>query len=495
MSKNPLIQQVLEKYKPIWGLDHASSLLNWDLEVCMPTDASKPRGFALAQLALMRQNHLVQETDLISQAEKLTGLNDQEKGILRVIKKDVDYYSKIPPKLLEDLERTGEEATVVWRDARRKSDFSTFKPWLEKIVDLKRQETEKLGYEGHPYNALLSKFEEKLTVADLDRVFSNLVPELRRILSKVLSEGKFPPTHPLEPIRYDESAMRRVNAEILSILGMPDKTFRMDVSTHPFTSGIAIEDVRVTTRYEGTDFKETLYSLVHECGHAMYALQIDPAFEYTPLANITSLALHESQSRFWENVVGRSRAFTKLIYPILKKNLPFVSGYSEDDVYRYFNMVRPSPIRVAADELTYNFHIILRYELEKKLVGGELSVSELPSLWKSKMEEYVGVKPEDDAHGVLQDIHWSRGDIGYFPTYSLGNVITGMIFKQIQKDIKLADVVARGDLKEIKAWLEEHIHKLGSTYSPKELQKRLFGEAYDPQAFVKYLEGKYLAEQ
>jgi carboxypeptidase Taq len=495
MSNNPLIQQVLEKYKPIWGLDHASSLLNWDLEVYMPTKGSKPRGFALAQLALMRQGHLVQEAGLISQAEKLTGLNDQEKGILRVVKKAVDYYSKIPPKLLEDLERTGKEATVVWRDARQKSDFSTFKPWFEKIVDLKRQEAEKLGYEGHPYNALLNKYEEELTVADVDRVFSKLVPELKRILSKVLSEGKFPLKHPLEQIRYDETAMRRVNTEVLSILGMPDKTFRMDISTHPFTSGIAIEDVRVTTRYEGTDFKETLYSVIHECGHAMYALQIDPAYEYTPLADITSLALHESQSRFWENVVGRCRAFTKLIYPILKKNLPFVSGYSEDDVYRYFNMVRPSPIRVAADELTYNFHIILRYELEKKLVGGEVSVSELPSLWKSKMEEYVGVKPEDDAHGVLQDIHWSSGDIGYFPTYSLGNVISGMIFQQIQKDMELADVVARGELKEIKAWLREHIHKLGSTYSPKELQKRLFGEAYDPQAFVKYLEGKYLAAQ
>jgi carboxypeptidase Taq len=495
MSKNPLIQQVLERYRPIWGLDHASSVLNWDLEVYMPTDASKPRGLALAQLALLRQKHLAQEAGLISQAETLTDLNDQERGILRVLKRDVDYYTRIPPKLLEDLERTGKEATVVWRDARRKSDFSTFKPWLEKIVDLKRQEAEKLGYEGHPYNALLNKYEEELSVTDVDQVFSRLVPDLKRILSKVLSEGKFPPKHPLEPIRYDEAAMRQVNAEVLSILGMPDKTFRMDVSTHPFTSRIATEDVRVTTRYEGTDFKETMYSIIHECGHAIYALQIDPAYEYTPLSNITSLAIHESQSRFWENVVGRSRSFTKLIYPILKRNLPFLSGYSEEEVYRYVNMVRPSPIRVAADELTYNFHIILRYELEKKLVGGEVSVSELPSLWSSKMEEYVGVKPEDDTHGVLQDIHWSGGDMGYFPTYSLGNVITGMIFQRIQKDLKLADLVARGELKEIKEWLRDHIHKLGSTYSPKELQKRIFGEAYNPQAFVKYLEGKYLAAQ
>lgn len=493
MSKNPLIQQVLEKYKPIWALDHASSLLNWDLETYMPVDGSKPRGFAYAQLSLLRQERIVEGASLISQAEKLPGLSDEEKGILRVAKREVDYYTKIPPKLLEDLERTGKEATVVWRDARRKSDFSEFKPWLEKIVDLKRQEAEKLGYQGHPYNALLNKYEEELTVADVDGTFAKLAPDLKRILSKVLSEGKFPPKHPLEPIRYDEEAMRRVNAEVLTVLGMPDKTFRMDVSTHPFTTGIAMEDVRVTTRYEGKDFRETMFSVIHECGHALYELQIDPALEYTPTGRVTSLAVHESQSRFWENMVGRSRAFVKLIYPMLKKNLPFLSGYSEEDVYRYFNMVRPSPIRVAADELTYNFHIILRYEVEKKLIGGEVKVSELPSFWNSKMEEYVGVKPKDDAEGVLQDIHWGGGDIGYFPTYSLGNVIAGMLLQQIQREVKLADVVARGELKEVKMWLREHVHKLGSTYSPKELQKRLFGEAYNPEPFVKYLEDKYLA--
>jgi carboxypeptidase Taq len=492
MSRNPLVQQVLEKYKPIWAIDHASSLLNWDLETYMPVDASKPRGFGFAQLALMKQERIVEAAGLLSEAEKLAGLSDQEKGILRVAKRDVDYYTKIPPKLLEDLERTGKEATVVWRDARRKSDFSMFRPWLEKIVDLKRKEAEKLGYEGHPYNALLNKYEEELTVADVDRTFSQLVPNLKGILSKVVSEGKFPAKHSLEPIRYEEDAMRRVNAAVLAILGMPDKTFRMDVSTHPFTTGIAVEDVRVTTRYEGTDFKETMFSLIHECGHALYELQLDPTFEYTPLCRVTSLAVHESQSRFWENVIGRSRAFVKLVYPILKKNLLFLSGYSEEDVYRYFNMVRPSPIRVAADELTYNFHIVLRYEMEKKMIDGDVSVSEIPSLWNEKMEEYVGVSPKDDAQGVLQDIHWSGGDLGYFPTYSLGNVIAGMLFQKIQKEMDLGGVVSSGSLGGVKTWLMQHIHMWGSTYSPKELQRKLFGEAYNPQPLVKYLEEKYL---
>jgi carboxypeptidase Taq len=492
MSSNPLIQQVLEKYKPIWGLDHASALLNWDVETYMPVDASKPRGYALAQLALMKQEQIVETADLLSKVAKLTGLNDYESGVLRVAKRDADYYTKIPPRLLEELERTSKEATVAWRNARKKSDFTLFKPWLEKIVDLKKQEAAKLGYQGHPYNALLNKYEEELTVVDVDKVFSQLVPNLKRILNRVMVEGKFLQKHPLEQIVYDEEDMRRVNAEVLKILGMPDKTFRMDVSTHPFTTGIAIEDVRVTTRYEGTDFRETMFSLVHECGHALYELQIDPAFEYTPLARVTSLAVHESQSRFWENVVGRSRAFVKLIYPILKKNLPFVSGYSEADVYAYFNLVRPSPIRVAADELTYNFHIVLRYEIEKRLLSGEVAVSELPSYWSDKMEEYVGVRPENDGEGVLQDVHWSGGELGYFPTYSLGNIISGMLLQQIKKDMDLDSVVAGGELAAVKSWLKEHIHQWGSTFSPKEMQKRLFGEAYNPEPFIKYLEHKYL---
>ena len=492
MSNNALVQQLLEEYKPIWALDHAFSLFEWDIETYMPVQASKARGFAQAQMALMKQERVIDLAGPISKAEKLSDLSDYEKGILRTIKRDLDYYTKVPPKLLEELRRTTTEASVVWREARRKSDFQMFKDYLQKIVELKKQEAEKLGYEGHPYNALLDRYEENLTVKDVDKVFSALVPSLKRILSKVLSDGKYPTSHPLESLSYEEDAMRRVNTEILTLLGMPEKTFRMDVSTHPFTSSMSLEDVRVTTRYEGKGFKESLFSLIHECGHALYDLQVDPALEYTPLAGGTSLGVHESQSRFWENFIGRSAEFTKLVYPILKKNLPFVLGYSEDEVYRYFNLVRASPIRVEADELTYNFHIILRYELEKKIMAGDVSVSEIPSLWDDMMEEYVGVRPRNNAEGVLQDIHWSGG-FGYFPTYSLGNVIGGMVFHQIQKDINLEDAVRHGELEGIKGWLRDHLHKWGSTYSPKELQMKAFGEVYNPEHLVSYLEHKYLA--
>jgi carboxypeptidase Taq len=273
---------------------------------------------------------------------------------------------------------------------------------------------------------------------------------------------------------------------------MPEKTFRMDVSTHPFTSGMAVEDVRITTRYEGVDFKATMYSVIHECGHAIYELQMDPSLEYTPLNRSTSLGVHESQSRFWENMIGRSREFTELLYPIMKKYLPFLDGHSVENVYKYFNMVKPSLIRVDADELTYNFHIILRYEVEKKLIGGELNVSDVPAYWNDKMEELIGVRPKNDAEGVLQDIHWSGGGIGYFPTYSLGNIIGGMIRNRIQKDMDLKDNVKRGDLTSIKSWLKSHIHNSGATYSPKELQRKLLGDTYNPGHLVDYLEEKYI---
>ncbi|MGA8904783.1 MAG: carboxypeptidase M32 [Candidatus Bathyarchaeia archaeon] len=493
MSKNPVLTEIVERYKPMWALDHVASLLEWDMETYMPTGASKPRGFAQAQMALIKQQRVLELAGLISKAEKLGDLNDFEKGMLRVVKRELNYYMKVPPKLLEDLRRTSTEATVVWREARRKSDFPMFKAYLEKTVDLKKQEAEKLGYKGHSYNALLDLFEEELTTNDVDRVFSPLVLNLKRILNKVLSEGKFPNQHPLESLTYDEAAMRRVNVEVLKLLGMPENTFRMDVSTHPFTTSMSIEDVRITTRYEGKDFKESLYSTIHESGHAIYELQVDKSLEYTPLPKASSTAVHESQSRFWENFIGRSKEFTELAYPTLKANLPFVSSYSEDEVYRYFNSVKPSPIRVDADELTYNFHIVVRYELEKKLIGGEIEVSDAPALWNDLMQKYVGIRPEDDAHGVLQDVHWSGGGFGYFPTYSLGNVIAGMVFHRIKKEMDTKDIVRKGEMGRIKAWLKEKIHSYGATYSPKELQKRLFGEEYNPQWLVNYLEEKYTA--
>jgi carboxypeptidase Taq len=492
MLQNALIVEMAKKYKPLWALDSVGSLLEWDMETYMPLGSSIPRGFTIAQTQLLRQERMLQLADPVSKAEKLSGLNDFETGFLRVLRRELDYYVKIPPKLLEDILRTSIEGTVVWRESRKKSDFSMFKPYLEKMVGLKRQEAEKLGYSGHPYNALMDRYEEGITTDDVDKIFSPLRSELKGTLAKVLSAGQFPRTHPLEKISYEEAAMKRVNEDTLKILQMPQKTFRMDISTHPFTASMSIQDVRITTRYEGKDLKASLYSTVHESGHAIYDLQVDPTLEYTPLERGVSLGVHESQSRFWENFIGRSREFIEIIYPSLKANLSFVSQYSEDDIYRYVNSVKPSFIRVEADELTYNFHIMVRYELEKKLIDGEMEVTDAPTAWNDLMEEYVGVRPTSDAEGILQDVHWSEGMFGYFPTYSLGNVIAGMFYNRIRKDLDLKTTVANADFGRIKDWLKENLHQYGATYSPKELQKRALGETYNPQWLIKYLQEKYI---
>lgn len=492
MSKNPLIKHIIEGYKPIWALNHASTLFDWDLETFMPLGASKPRGFAQAQIALLRQQKVFSLAEAIGRAEQSSDLSDYEKGIIRVIKRELEYFTKIPPDLIEELEKTVTEATVVWREARKKSDFSLFKPHLEKIIELKKREADKLDFESHPYNALLDIFEEDLTIEDVDRMFTSLLPNLKKILEKILSSGHVPPKHKLEEIEYEEKDMKRVNQEVLRILGMPDKRFRMDTSTHPFTSGLSLDDVRITTRYEGKSFKESLYSVIHECGHALYDLQIDPALEYTPIAGGASLGIHESQSRFWENIIGRSGEFLTLLYPTLKKNLIFMPQFSEEDVYKYLNLVRPSLIRVAADEVTYNFHIVIRYEVEKKLIGGEASVSEIPTLWDDMMEEYLGVRPKKLADGALQDVHWSGGMFGYFPTYALGNVIAATVHDHLREELNVKDAIRRGEIDTIKNWLRENIHKCGSTYSPKKLQEKIFGEIYNPEHLLNYLEEKYL---
>ena len=490
--QNPAFEELLSAYKPIWALNHASAIFEWDSETYMPLEGAKSRGFAQAEIALMKQERMKNLENSIVKVQKLAELGDREKGVLRVLGRELEYFQKVPPRLIEELEKVTAEATVVWRAARKKSDFSIFKPFLEKIVTLKQTEADKLGYVDHPYNALLNLFEEDLTTDDVDRMFSGLIPELKKILEKVVSDSIFPSTHPLEEIEYDEEGMKKVNLEVLRFLEMPEETFRMDVSTHPFTVGMSLEDVRITTRYEGKSFRESMYSVIHECGHALYDLQIDRSLEYTPLAGGTSLGVHESQSRFWENIVGRSRDFTQLIYPMLRSHLRFLSAYDEGQVYRYFNMVRPNSIRVAADELTYNFHILLRYEIEKKLVTGDVLVQDVPSLWNEMMEKYLGIKPKSASEGVLQDVHWSGGMIGYFPTYSLGNVLSGMLLERMLEDIDLESTVRDGKLNVVKNWLREHVHKWGATYSPKELQEKLFRDKYVPKPLVRYLERKYL---
>jgi len=492
LAKNAIVNEILGKYRVVWALNHSMAVLGWDMETHMPEGGAGARGVASGQLAMMVQKATVELAPLLDRAEKLRDLGDEDRGMLRVLRREVDLFTKIPPELVEERERITTEATIVWRKARKSSNYKLFEPHLKKIVELTRKISDCLGYTKHPYDALLDVYEEGFTVRDADGVFSRLVPGSKRILDKVISAGTFPVKHPLETAKYDTDSMAKVNEDILRILHMPMDRFRMDVSTHPFTIGIAPDDVRITTRYEGVNFKSTLFSTIHESGHALYELQLSDRLKFTPVASAASLGFHESQSRFWENVVGRSDGFSKLITPLLKKNLKLVSGYGSEQLYLYFNTVRRSLIRVDADELSYNLHIALRYELEKKMLTGEVSVSELPAVWNETCDEYLGVTPKNDSEGVLQDIHWSGGSLGYFPTYSLGNVILGMTWHKLRDGASVTKAVETGDIMLLRKWLQTNIHRWGAVYSPKVLQTRLFGEEYNPDRLMQYLETKYL---
>jgi carboxypeptidase Taq len=432
--------------------------------------------------------------ELVESGKKQEGLNDLEKGIIRVLDRNITKQIKIPKELTEaeSLERI--KGNMAWRQAREKSDFKMYQPHLKKMIEIKKQIAERIGYEKHPYNALLDIFEEELTVTDLDNVFGVLTPRIQKILKKLVDSGSsFCNDSKLAREKYEIQKVDELNREILTLLQYDMERFRIDVSTHPFTQSMGLNDVRITTRYEGTDFKRSISSTIHEGGHALYDLQCDQSLSVTPVQGGSSLALHESQSRFWENIVGRSRSFIQLIAPSIRKKVMAANHATDDELYFYFNNVKPDYIRVDADEVTYNLHIAIRYEIEKKIMADELTVSELPEFWNDRMEQLLGVRPTRDSQGILQDTHWSSGLLGYFPTYTLGNLVSASIVSKMRKDLNnYEENIKDGDFKPIREWLGQKLHQYGSIYAPKVLLKNTFNEGYNPDYFVTYIENKYL---
>ena len=494
--ENHIVNQILDAYKPMWSLNHAISLMGWDFETYMPTSGTEERGMADSQLHILHKNLLLNKdfVGLVESAKKLDGLSDLEKGIVRVLNREITKQIKIPNELTqaESLERI--RGNMVWREARQKSDFMMYAPHLKKMIEIKKQIAEKIGYEKHPYDALLDSFEEDLTVDDLDKVFGELTPRIQKILKKLVDLGSpFCKESKLAKSKYDIQSVDKLNHDILTLLQYDRKRFRMDVSTHPFTETMGLNDVRITTRYEGTDFKKSISSTIHEAGHALYDLQCDQSLSVTPLEGGSSLALHESQSRFWENIVGRSLSFVQLIAPMIRKQVNFANQVTDHELYLYFNNVKADYIRVDADEVTYNLHIALRYEIEKKIFGDELSVSEIPEFWNDRMEQLLGVRPTNDSQGVLQDTHWSSGLFGYFPTYTLGNLVSAIIASKMRNDLEDYEKdIKRGNFQPIREWLRLKIHQHGSSYAPKVLLKNTLNEGYNPDYFVTYIETKYL---
>ncbi len=490
---NPKIKNILKYYKRIWSVKHAQSLLGWDTKVNIPVLGIKERSVAEGELSFLSRELLTSSrfVELIEKASK-EYLNDYEKGVVRVLKRDIKIAKSLPPRFIREKSRIESRCVKIWEEAKRKDNFLKFKPWLKRIVEIERKTAEYLGYDRYPYDALLDFYEEGLRMKDLDPLFRDLKKGLKRILLKL--EKRALEIHPIEKEKYEIENMKKVNLLILKIFGFPlEKRGKIHISEHPFTESISINDVRITTNYEGIDFKRSLLSTIHEFGHALYELQVNKRFDFTPIGKGVSSGIHESQSRFWENIIGRSKEFIQLIHPILKQNLKFLSNYSFGDIFDYFNTVKPSLIRTEADEVTYNFHIILRYELEKLIINEKIDVDELPKIWNEEMENLLGVKPNNYKEGILQDIHWSSGIIGYFPTYTLGTVLSAQLKKHILRDVRdFNQKIINRDFSSIKEWLREKIHKFGSMYSPKDLLKKSFGETIRVEYFLDYLKQKYI---
>ena len=490
--ENKTVKSILKEYKPIWAIGHAQKLMGWDAETYMPVSGFEDRGDAEGVLAKMSQKLMLKKTFIenIRKSSK-EKLNTTEKGIIRVLKKEVDILEKLPPSFVEKFAQLTTKARIYWRNAKQHSNFKLFQSYLQEIVDMSIKKAEYIGEGKKPYDTLLDLYEEDLTMKDMDKVFDSIRTPLKNILKKVKNSRKFLDKHPLQEEKYSKDKMDELNHKVLAKFFFDLKKGRLDVSAHPFTEEIGINDVRITTWYPGKDFNRSLSSTIHEFGHALYEMQVAQDLRQTPAAGGVSMGVHESQSRFWENIIGRNKIFVEKNFELFKQHLSFLKNYKAKDVYRYFNNIVPSLIRVEADEVTYNFHIMLRYEIEKGLLAGKVNVKDLPEIWNAKMQEYLGIIPESDTEGVLQDIHWSMGSIGYFPTYTLGTVMACQILHKMQKDIgKIDKFISNEEYPTIKEWLKEKIHQYGSIYTPKDLIKKALGEGINSAYYIKHVKEK-----
>ncbi len=483
--KNKLILQILDYYKDIWALGYTSAVNHWDLETYMPPMGASMRGEALAKLSTLRQKLFLDKRfiGLIHRAEKQKNLSDQERGIVRILTRSLKFYQKLPPDFLEEFEKLTNKATVVWREAKAKNKYALFEPYLKKVFEMNRKAADYLGYKDSPYDALLDQYEEDLTSVSVQKHFDTICEPLKELVKNIVSSKKYTKAHLLEFAKYDKGKIKALNDKILKLFFEDyGKRLRLDISAHPFTTSFSRYDTRITTWYHGSDFARSLLATIHEFGHALYDLQCDGSLEMTPIQGGSSLVIHESQSRFWENFIGRSEQFVQFILKDVQQAVN--SELSAADVYAYFNKVRPSLNRVEADEVTYHFHIMLRFEIEKGMIEGGLKFKDIREVWNTKMKDYLGVNPKTDADGVLQDIHWSGGMVGYFPTYSLGTFLGAQWEQKVNKELRIMNYDA------IKKWLAAHIHKYGSTYTLDELLVKNKMK-FDPKVNLKYLQDKY----
>ncbi len=492
------VEQLKKRLADVVNLRHAAAVLGWDMQVNMPPGGAEARAEQLALLSrLAHQMFTAEETGrLIEAGEAEVGSADadsDEAAMVRVARHDYDLNTRVPVALVEELARVTTRAHNIWAKAREEADWSQFAPTLERILDLTRQQAEALGYEDRIYDALLNQYEPYMKTADVERLFDGLREELVPFVAAIFERLDAVDSGPVLR-RYDVEKQVQFGLKVIEQIGYDLTRGRQDKSVHPFTTEFSINDVRITTRYKEDWMPSALFGSIHEAGHAMYEQGARQEYEGTILANGTSLGVHESQSRLWENVVGRSRGFWRHFYPELQRLFPeTLSDVDLEAFYRAINFVSRSLVRVEADEVTYNLHIMLRFEMENALLEGKLAVRDAPDAWNAKMEQYLGITPPNNGkEGILQDVHWSSGLMGYFPTYSLGNFLSVQFWDKALQDVPtIPDEIERGNFEPLLGWLRENIHQYGRKYWPAELTQRVTGEPIQTRSFMRYLRAKY----
>jgi len=490
----PAYRKLLERARKIALLDSTASLLSWDEETYMPTKALNHRAEQMAWLSgeAHRLFTAKQVGAWIAACEQHGFAPDSDEAAnVREWRRSYDRKTKIPARLVEKFQRVRTHAREAWGEARKQSKFKLFRPHLQKLLDLQLQIADLLGYSGSPYNAHLDEYEPGARAEDLRELFAKLRPEIVSILGPAVERSAATPRSLLHG-HYPVAAQEAFNRGVAQAMGFDFDSGRIDTTTHPFCSGMGPNDCRLTTRYNEQDFTQSLYGIMHEAGHGLYDQGLPKEHYGTPLGKDVSLGIHESQSRLWENHVGRSEAFWQHWYPIACKHFPDLRRLTPEQITGAVNQVQPSFIRVEADQVTYDLHIILRFEIELKLIERQLAVADVPAYWNEQFEKSFGLKVPDDAHGCLQDIHWSIGLFGYFPTYSLGNLNAAQLMNKAQADHgSLAAELARGEYGTLLKWLRENVHRHGMRDHPQELMHRATGMGTDSAAHLAALRKKY----
>jgi carboxypeptidase Taq len=488
----PAFPALLERLAEIEDLGAALHVLGWDQETMMPPGGAAARSEALATVSRLSHERLVDD-GLLALLQELApwaaGLPHDDDGgaIVRVVGRDVDRARRVPPELTAEISRASSEALGVWKTAREEDDFASFAPALERNLELRRRLAACFPDVEHPYDALLDFYEPGMTTAAVRATFGQLRDGLVPLIAEVATAA----TPPRLEGPFDVAEQRALALEIVRSFGFEEQHWRLDDSVHPFSQSVARTDIRVTARFLEQEISG-IFAVMHEVGHGLYERQQDPALDRTTLGTGVSMGVHESQSRLWENLVGRSRPFWAHWLPRAQERLPALQGLDLEAFLRSVNAVRPSLIRVDADEATYSLHIILRFELELALLEGTLSVADLPAAWNERMRELLGVEVPDDRRGVLQDIHWAFGDFGYFPTYALGNIAAAQLWQAAAADLpQLDEQLAGGDVTALRDWLGERVHRVGRRLEPAELLQRVTGSSYDPAPLLCHLRAKF----